>query len=263
MLFPRSRLVVPMVVLVASLLSQLPAAVASAQVVAGKAAPKPALVGAAAAQIRFESVFSVGAVASPYISAPLSWSVYTGASSYRVLRAQSASTAPVAVASVPGTQYAAHVLPGNSFVFRVVALSSSGQPLDTTKSVSITTAAAPMQTLVLGSCTQNAGSFTLAWSPVANADDYSVEVELPSEIRPHRDRTPPDTLVYTFVTTPSFNTKLGGPSSHGFNSTIRANYTLRDYPTAGKVTRVSIGSATISDFEPFGTPGPCKPPPPK
>lgn len=243
-------------------LSPLTIAVASAQVVSGKPAPQVLSIGAAAGQIKFESSLASGTIAQPFISAPLSWSAYPGAASYRVLRGQSASTAPVAITSVTGTGYAARVLPGNSFVFRVVAVSATGKAIDTTKAVSVTTAAGPGQASLTASCTKNNGTLTLGWNAFANADDYSVTIELQGKRPPHGNMPPPDTLVAANVTTTSYSTTMAAPPPTGYVILIRANYTLHDYPTAGKTTRVDAAAAGFSEVNPFGTPGSCMAPPP-
>ena len=256
-------LVVIALAFVAATLSPSTVPVARAQVLSGKPAPKLATTGVATAQIKFESSLAVGTIAQPNIAAPLSWSAYSGATSYHVLRYASASSAPVSVASMSQTQYTAHVLPGNSFVFRVVAYNSAGQPVDTTKAVSFATAAAPAQTQLATTCTQNNGALTLGWNTIANSDDYSVTIDVQQKRDPRGGAPPPDTLVNSIVTTTTFNTTMTGPTVLSYDVIIRANFTLHDYPTAGKVTRVPVETGGMSEVHPYGPPGACKPPPPK
>src|SRR5438132_414744 len=67
------------------------------------------------------------------LTAHLGWKPLAGAASYRVLRYQQLGMTPAVVASnITAPQYDARVLPGYSFIFRVVAQDTHGIGVDTT-----------------------------------------------------------------------------------------------------------------------------------
>ncbi len=254
---PRQRPSLARLVLLLPLLTQLPPSGARAQTVLGKAPPTAVNVVPVAQRAAFETGLTMGQLLMPLIRRDVSWHVYPGASSYRVLRYQSASTAPVAVASVPGTQYTAHILPSNAFMFRVVALAANGQPLDTTATVSFTTAAGASFTQLPATCSTNNGTFTLAWNAIVNADDYSVVIVVPGARGPHGGVSPPGYLANTTVTTTSY-TATATSQARTYNVGIAANYTLHDYPTSGQVTHVIAEVVQFNGVDPFAASGACK-----
>lgn len=250
----RSPLVVPTVVLL-SFVQTAPRG-SLAQTVVGKAPPSAISVVPIAERTAFESGLTMGPLQMPLIRESLAWRTYPGAASYRILRSQSATTAPVAVATIQGAQYTAHILPSNSFVFRVVALAANGQGLDTTKSVSFTTTAGAAFTQLPATCATNNGTFTLGWNAIVNADDYSVVIVVPGTRGPHGGVSQPAYLANTNVTTTSFSATATS-QARTYNVGLSANYTLHDYPTAGQVTRVIAEVVQFNVVDPWFAAGPC------
>ena len=245
------------------LMSHLPAGVAGAQVTAGKpvakSAPKPAVAAAAAAGagLAFESNLKVGALASPYVGAPLSWSAYPGATTYHVLRYPSATSAPVSVATMPQTQYMAHVIPGFPFVFRIVAYNAAGTALDTTKAASFSTPGAPSPPLLSATCASIPSSIALNWSAVSRVDDYRVSFWPVLQRTQHGGDIMETVSLDTAVTTTAFTPATFQPGEFGFNVQVRAEYTLHDYPAAGQATHITAAYVEFGGVMPFTKSGPC------
>jgi hypothetical protein len=206
--------------------------------------------------------FEVSLQTSPFVFtqtdppyAGLQWGTLTSATNYVVLRTGQLGGPYLAIPVRDATNYRATVLPGKPYYFRVIALNSSGSPVDTTSAVSITF---PMPDMTLGTgatrsvptqCTTVVPSgYSLSWQKPYAINDVTIQLSSLTNGRwlPLSSTVQTGTS-YSQTGLPAGNYRIG----------VHGNYTMRDYPVPGQTTSVTLLSGDLPLTLPVAVAGAC------